>query len=173
MLRHYSRVASEVERRGTVPTRDEIMRTVADELWTQLSGTDVSWIGFYVDHPHEQDDRRLILGPCRDKPACSPIGLHGVCGQALLSREVRIVHDVRELGGNYIACDPRDRSEIVVPLVQDGTCWGVLDLDSHSIGAFGDDDARGLTRVLLASGLIDSDEMFNQKEQRPDRASRR
>ena len=102
----------------------------------------------------EPDDRRLVLGPCRDKPACSPIGLHGACGQALLSRRTLIVRDVADLGSGYIACDPRDRSEIVVPLI-DSTdrCWGVLDLDSWEVGSFSDDDERGLKLVLHAAGL--------------------
>lgn len=130
------------------------MRTVVDALWTDLQSAGVSWIGFYIDHPAEPDDRRLVLGSCRDKPACSPIGLHGVCGKALVTRQVQIVHDVRELGAKYIACDPRDRSEIVIPLLNKETnCWGVLDVDSYEVGAFGDADASGLLGVLRAARL--------------------
>lgn len=130
------------------------MQAVVDALWEAFKIKAVSWVGFYVDQPHQPDDRRLVLGPCRDKPACSPIGLHGVCGQALLSRKTRIVRDVRELGEQYVACDPRDRSEIVVPLVNErGECWGVLDLDSHEIGAFDERDDAGLRNVLKAAGL--------------------
>ncbi len=75
-------------------TRDERMQAVADALWEALSDKGVSWIGFYVDRPGEPDDRRLELGPCRDKAACSPIGLHGVCGQAMRFRRPRIVPGV-------------------------------------------------------------------------------
>ena len=130
------------------------MQRVVDALWNGLHHADVSWVGFYIDYPEQPDDQRLVLGPCRDKPACSPIGLHGVCGQALRSRSVRIVTDVRELGANYVACDPRDRSEIVIPLFDErGNCCGVLDLDSWTVGSFGDRDADGLNRVLAAAGL--------------------
>lgn len=130
------------------------MSLVADVLWKELQSFGVSWLGFYLEQPGEPDDRRLVLGPCRDKPACSPIGLHGACGQALLSRRTLIVRDVADLGSGYIACDPRDRSEIVVPLI-DSTdrCWGVLDLDSWEVGSFSDDDERGLKLVLHAAGL--------------------
>ena len=31
--------------------------------------------------------------------------------------------------------------------------WGVLDLDSHEVGSFGEDDVAGLVQVLRAAGL--------------------
>lgn len=131
------------------------MRIVVDAAWPRLCKAGVSWIGFYVDHPDLGDDRRLVLGPCRDKPACSPIGVHGACGRALLSKQTLIVRDVAELGSNYVACDPRDRSEIVIPLHDEGGgCWGVLDVDSWDIGAFDERDAEGLSSVLRAAGLL-------------------
>ncbi|MCG3128802.1 MAG: Free methionine-R-sulfoxide reductase [Phycisphaerae bacterium] len=128
------------------------MQLVVDLLWDALRDTGVSWLGFYV---HEGGDE-LVLGPLRDKPACSPIGLHGACGQTLLSRRPLVVRDVRELGGGYIACDPRDRSEVVIPLFEsDGRCWGVLDLDSHDVESFSDADVVGLERIVRAAGLSD------------------
>lgn len=128
------------------------MRAVVETLWHALSAQGVSWVGFYVrPAPQAQE---LVLAVCRDKPACSPIGLHGACGRALLERCVLIVRDVANLGEHYIACDPRDRSEIVLPcLGEDDVCWGVLDLDSHQTLAFDESDARGLHRVLVAAGL--------------------
>jgi putative methionine-R-sulfoxide reductase with GAF domain len=126
------------------------MRNFVDLLWDGLSSTGVSWIGFYLP----ASDDTLVLGPSRDKPACSPIGLHGACGQAYTHRRPLVVRDVAELGEGYIACDPRDRSEVVIPLFdQDGACWGVLDLDSHAVGAFNDEDVAGLVEVLSAAGL--------------------
>jgi putative methionine-R-sulfoxide reductase with GAF domain len=150
--RPYETVAEAMSAAGTV---EERMQTVADALWKALNDKGVSWVGFYVDRPGEPDDRRLELGPCRDKAACSPIGLHGVCGQAMRFRRARIVPDVTELGDEYIACDPTDRSEITVPLVDEhGACWGVLDLDSRDVAAFDESDERGLCRVLKAAGLL-------------------
>jgi len=136
-------------------SRDERMRIVVDVLWHSLHDQGVSWVGCYLDQPGEPDDRRLVLGPSRNKPACSPIGLHGACGRALLSRQSLIVHDVKDLGPNYIACDPRDRSEIVIPLIdaKSNECWSVLDLDSYEVGAFDECDEKGLREVLRAAGL--------------------
>ncbi len=130
--------------------REDRMQAVADVLWDHLRGAGVSWVGFYV---HQGGDE-LLLGPRRDKPACSPIGLHGACGQSFSSGQVMVVRDVADLGEGYIACDPRDRSEVVVPLFEEGgQCWGVLDLDSYEVGSFDETDAAGLSSVLKAAGL--------------------
>jgi putative methionine-R-sulfoxide reductase with GAF domain len=130
------------------------MQSVADALWAAFGDErgDVSWVGFYLGCT---GDMGLTLGPRRDKPACSPIGLHGVCGHAFLTGEPAVVADVLSLGGNYIACDPRDRSEVVVPLIAaNGYPWAVLDLDSHQTNAFSEADVRGLNQVLASAGLI-------------------
>jgi len=114
----------------------------------------LSWIGFYLDQPDQAEETRLILGPRRDKPACSPIGLHGACGKALLTRTPLIVADVRELGAGYIACDPLDQSELVLPCIDsDGSVWGVLDADSYQIGHFDLDYQHNLANALQVSGL--------------------
>jgi putative methionine-R-sulfoxide reductase with GAF domain len=132
------------------PDRLRQMQVFVDLLWEALHPTGVSWLGFYL---YEGGDE-LVLGPRRDKPACSPIGLHGVCGQAFTSRRPIVAHDVKELGAHYIACDPRDRSELVIPCFEaDGRCWAVLDLDSYDVGAFSDGDAEGLTALLVKAGL--------------------
>jgi putative methionine-R-sulfoxide reductase with GAF domain len=154
--REYAVVASRIrDRVRDQSSLQERMKIVVDLLWDGLGDKGVSWVGFYLDQPGQPDDRRMILGPSRNKPACSPIGLHGACGRALLSRQPLIVRDVKELGANYIACDPRDRSEIVIPLMDaaTGSCWGVLDLDSFEVGAFDEGDERGLREVLRAGGL--------------------
>ena len=120
--------------------------------WEALSSTDVSWLGFYMIDP--ENNQQMVLGPRRDKPACSPIALHGACGQSFSQRVSLVVSDIAALGEGYIACDPRDVAEVVVPLFDhDGGCWGVLDLDSFSRGAFTTRDADGLHECLAAAGL--------------------
>jgi L-methionine (R)-S-oxide reductase len=147
MNRPYADLARRVPR---LPDRTAAMHAVCDLLWDALHPTGVSWVGFYL---HAGGDE-MVLGPRRDKPACSPIGLHGACGQALRARQPLVVPDVKDLGESYIACDPRDRSEVVVPLIDaDGACRAVLDLDSHELAAFNDADAAGLQMILRAAGL--------------------
>ena len=123
-------------------------------LWRHLAPTGVSWVGFYLA-PAGEPVRELLLDCREPKPACSPIGMHGVCGQAFLGPTVRIVADTRDLGDAYVACDPRDRSEVVLPVsfVGTGGPEGVLDLDSHEPGRFGPADEQGLRAVLAAAGV--------------------
>lgn len=122
--------------------------------WPALSPTGVSWLGFYQEVPGAPESERLVLMAREPRPACSPIGLHGACGRCLCSGEPLVVRDVAELGPNYIACDPRDRSELVVPcLAADGRAWAVLDLDSHEVGAFDLADAESLVALLRRAGL--------------------
>ncbi len=127
----------------------ERMKAVVDALWTHLSPQGVSWVGFYLP---DDTGKELILGPRRDKPACSPIGLHGICGRAFLERRPILIEDVSTLGENYIACDPADRSEVVIPVLgADGKTWAVLDLDSHDVGFFTPADVAGLEQVLASA----------------------
>lgn len=134
-------------------TREDRMRAVVDALWESFSPVGYSWVGFYT-RPGEGEE--MILGPRRDKPACSPIGLHGMCGLACVERRSVVVGDVRRLGAHYVACDPRDMAEVVVPLLGvDGACWGVLDADSFEVGAFSERDALGLAGVLERAGLTE------------------
>jgi putative methionine-R-sulfoxide reductase with GAF domain len=131
------------------------MQEFVDCAWQALARSGVSWIGFYIDVSGATDEERLVLGPRRDTPACSPIGLHGACGRCLLSGAPLVVRDVKELGPNYIACDPRDRSELVLPCRAGGTVWGVLDVDSHEVGCFSEADAKAATEALVAWSLDD------------------
>ena len=132
------------------------MLAFVESWWRDVrcEGGPMSWAGFYLDRPGEPDDARLVLGPRLPKPACSPIGMHGACGQALRSARSLVVVDVADLGAGYVACDPRDRSELVVPCLEaDGSAWGVFDVDSHAVGAFGVSDADFCQRCLHAAGL--------------------
>ncbi len=135
------------------------MRSAADALWEALHPLGVSWIGFYEIAPENnthgaEPGNAMILGPHRDKPACSPIGLHGACGRSWRQCRAMVVTDVANLGEDYVACDPRDRAELVLPCLDaDGSCWGVLDADSYEPRCFDLEDARHLGRFLVAAGL--------------------
>ena len=99
----------------------------------------LNWAGFYFLH-----GRELVLGPFQGQVACVRIALgRGVCGTAAERRETLIVPDVHAFPG-HIACDSASRSEIVIPLIQDGQLLGVLDLDSPLLGRFDQEDGAGL-----------------------------
>ena len=157
--RNYDAVIASISPSGD---RQRNMQTVVDILWIELAPTGCSWLGFYLKNP---DLDELTLGPRRDKPACSPIALFGACGRSFQSRTPLIVTDVNNLRAGYIACDPRDRSEVVVPCMDgfDDLCWGVLDVDSHDTHAFTTRDVLGLSKVLIhmrlhvpQSGVLES-----------------
>jgi putative methionine-R-sulfoxide reductase with GAF domain len=123
---------------------DSRVAAIVEAVWAEFGNhRPVSWVGYY--HLHESE---MTLGPRRDKPACSPIGLHGACGQAALSGRSLLVRNVRDLGASYIACDPRDLSELVVPVTDHaGTVLGVLDLDSYAEAAFDESDQVELEKI--------------------------
>ena len=132
-------------------TPGQAMAKAVELLWSAFGNNPLSWVGFY--HKVEDADEMVLV--CREpKPACSPIGLQGVCGRGYLNRTAYVVGDVRTLGNGYIACDPRDASAVVVPMIdQAGKCEGVLDADSYDLNAFDENDARGMTNLLLALNL--------------------
>lgn len=106
-------------------------------IWDQLD--DINWAGFYI-----MDDGLLKLGPFQGKVACTRIQIgKGVCGTAASEDSTQLVYDVHQFPG-HIACDSASNSEIVVPLHKNGEIYGVLDIDSPSIGRFTEEDREGL-----------------------------
>jgi GAF domain-containing protein len=111
----------------------------------------LNWAGFYL-----LKDGQLVLGPFQGRPACVRIAMgKGVCGTAAAQRTALIVTDVNAFPG-HIACDVASNSEIVLPLVKDGTLIGVLDIDSPLFARFDAEDRAGL-EVLVALWLVASD----------------
>ena len=110
-------------------------------LWQELP--DINWAGFY-----KMTGGALVRGPFQGKPACIriPVG-KGVCGTAVAEDRVQLVYNVHDFPG-HIACDCASNSEIVLPIHKNGEIWGVLDIDSPSIGRFTEEDRVGLERVV-------------------------
>jgi L-methionine (R)-S-oxide reductase len=78
----------------------------------------VNWAGFYFTDP--SNPKKLILGPFQGQVACQIIAFgRGVCGTAALTQTTQLVDDVDKYPG-HIACDGASKSEVVVPIVQDG-----------------------------------------------------
>jgi GAF domain-containing protein len=106
-----------------------------------------NWVGFYFAN-HE--NKTLHLGPYVGAPTdhtVIPFG-KGICGQVAESNANFVVPDVSEQT-NYIACSFTVKSEIVVPLFVDGKNIGQIDIDSHFIDPFTEDDERFLEFVNL------------------------
>jgi L-methionine (R)-S-oxide reductase len=112
---------------------------------------DVNWLGIYVLRGDE-----LVLGPFQGKPACVHIDVgSGVCGTAAASLQTQRVPDVHAFPG-HIVCDATSRSEIVVPLIVDGSLVGVLDIDSPTPDRFSKEDQAGIERLCATYCALQS-----------------
>ena len=101
------------------------------------------WTGFYRVRSEE-----LVLGPFQGPVACSRIAFgRGVCGTAWKEGRTIIVPDVEQFPG-HIACSSASRSEIVVPVRNDGMIVAVLDIDSRELNTFDEIDQLYLEQIV-------------------------
>jgi GAF domain-containing protein len=104
-----------------------------------------SWVGFYLTN---HTGKELELGPF--------VGAHtdhtliaygqGICGQVAEAKRTFVIQDVNNQN-NYLACSLDVKSEIVVPILKDGEFVGELDIDSHELAPFTDEDTRLLEGI--------------------------
>lgn len=102
-----------------------------------------SWTGFYF----VEDEKTLTVGPYQGGVACQVLEGRGVCLYCARTGQPLVVPDVEQFPG-HIACDPRSKSEIVLPLVRQGRVMAVLDIDSEKLAQFDEDDVAPLQRIL-------------------------
>lgn len=103
------------------------------------------WCGFY-----RIVNGDLTVGPYQGPLACQVLQKNkGVCWAAVNQKKTIIVPDVHLFPG-HIACDPRSRSEIVVPVFdKNDKVIAVLDVDSKDLNSFDDLDAIYLEKIVL------------------------
>lgn len=113
-----------------------------------------NWVGFYLAAEdsvlgNAGGPGELKLGPFQGKPAVTRIAYgRGVCGTAWRERRAQVVEEVSRFPG-HIACDCDSRAELVIPLFrEDGSFFGVLDMDSVIPGYFTEEDRDGLTAIV-------------------------
>ncbi len=114
---------------------------------------DYTWVGIYV-----LDGNELVLGPFLGKPSPHtriPLG-RGICGAAATEKATIVVDDVNA-DPRYLACSIETKSEIVVPIMQDGEVLGEIDIDSDRQAAFGPRDRALLEPIasMLAERLAE------------------
>ena len=101
------------------------------------------WTGFY-----RVKGKELVLGPFQGPIACTRIPYNkGVCGTAWAKDETVIVPNVHEFPG-HIACSSASKSEIVVPIRQNGEIIAVLDIDSAEYNTFDAIDKKYLEQIF-------------------------
>ena len=101
------------------------------------------WVGFY-----RVIGEKLVLGPFQGPIACMRIAYgKGVCGTAWARAETVIVPNVDDFPG-HIACNSASRSEIVVPITENGNVIAVLDIDSDQLEMFDEVDKHYLEQMV-------------------------
>jgi GAF domain-containing protein len=118
------------------------MATINALLYHKMDG--FFWVGFYLLHGD-----RLCVGPYQGPLACLELERNkGVCWTSLQKHKTIVVPDVDEFPG-HIACDPRSRSEIAVPVIdKSGHFFAVLDIDSNLKQNFDHIDAGQLELIV-------------------------
>jgi len=110
-----------------------------------------NWVGIYMV---EDDD--LVLrawdGPEATEHVRIKIG-EGICGLAAKEQFTVVVPDVSK-DSRYIACFPNTKSEIVVPIFNNGKVIGEIDIDSDLIDPFDKKDEHFLESIANFLGSL-------------------
>jgi L-methionine (R)-S-oxide reductase len=119
-------------------TADRLMEGIARLLNKEM--LKYNWVGFYMLEAGANPPA-LVLGHYQGAMTVhTRISLHqGICGAAASSGKTVVVHDVKK-DPRYLACSIETKSEIVVPIFVHGKVAGELDIDSHFLSAFSDED---------------------------------
>ncbi|WP_410878823.1 GAF domain-containing protein [Myroides sp. DW712] len=128
----------------------EKLQAICDLLANKVTHYD--WVGFYFA---DAEQRLLHLGPYTGEATdhtVIPFG-KGICGQVAVSNQTFLVDDVTAQD-NYIACSMTVKSEIVVPLFVNGKNIGQIDIDSHTLNAFTQEDQLFLEKLNQALATL-------------------
>ncbi len=110
------------------------------------------WVGYYFANDAEQTlHLKAFAGEPTDHTII-PFG-KGICGQVAVSNQNFVVPDVKAQN-NYIACSITVKSEIVIPLFKNGKNIGQIDIDSHVLDPFTEEDERFLEWVNVEVAKI-------------------
>jgi GAF domain-containing protein len=124
--------------------RDSKLKTVCKLLKNNVPY--YNWVGFYIVDEKRRDE--LVLGPFegeRTEHTRIRFG-RGICGQAAQLERTFIMQDVSK-EKNYLSCSTNVKSEIVVPIFKNKTVIGELDIDSHALSPFTEQDEAFLKKV--------------------------
>lgn len=130
----------------------ETLTDICSYLQKEVANYD--WVGFYMANHQEQTLHLKAFAGIPTDHTVIPFG-KGICGQVAVSNQNFRVNDV-SAQDNYIACDLHVKSEIVIPLFKETKNIGQIDVDSNTIKAFTDEDARFLEELntLIAHKLF-------------------
>jgi L-methionine (R)-S-oxide reductase len=128
---------------GLLSGEDDLVANMANVTAALKEQFGWLWVGFYLVKNDE-----LVLAPFQGPVACTRIRKgRGVCGTSWAEERTLIVPDVEKFPG-HIACSSLSRSEIVLPIIKQGSVIGVLDVDSEALASFDEVDEQYLKHIL-------------------------
>ncbi len=121
---------------------EDVIANLANVCAALKYGMNFFWVGFYL-----VEGEQLVLGPFQGPVACTRIHKgKGVCGKAWEKGETIIVEDVDKFPG-HISCSSLSKSEIVIPIFNNGDIIAVLDVDSDTLNSFDRTDELWLNKI--------------------------
>ena len=137
------------EKISSASSFDDACEIIVHELRRLVPQFD--WVGIYMRQGEE-----LVLtawdGPEATQHVRIPVG-QGICGLAARTGETVVVGDVNA-DPRYLACFPKTRSEIVVPIYAGNDVIGEIDIDSEKASAFTDEDRQLLENISNLLGNL-------------------
>ena len=102
------------------------------------------WTGIYELFPDDVLRLGPFVGAATDHVFIA-VG-RGVCGTAVAEKRNLNIPDVSK-AENYLACSAATKSELVVLIRSGDRIFAQIDIDSHEVDAFDEDDVRTVERV--------------------------
>ncbi len=121
-----------------------------------------NWVGFYFA---DDEKKELFLGPyagADTEHTRIPFG-RGICGQVAVSNENFVVPDVNA-EDNYLSCSIETKAEVVLPIFKNGKNIGQIDIDSHFVDPFTQEDIAELEWLCHEIGKIMEEQDINMTE---------
>ena len=110
------------------------------------------WVGFYFKNGAKDELKLAQYTGEETEHTIIPFG-KGICGQVAVSNKNFVVQDVSEQE-NYISCGWKVKSEIVIPIFVNGENIGQIDIDSHTVNPFTQEDELLLEFVCREVGQL-------------------
>ena len=112
------------------------LQAICDFLKQEIDYYD--WVGFYFKNGDKDELKLAQFAGEATEHTIIPFG-KGICGQVAVSNQNFVVQDVQSQD-NYISCGWKVKSEIVIPIFKDDENIVQIDIDSHTVNPFSEQD---------------------------------
>lgn len=112
------------------------LKAICDFLKQEINYYD--WVGFYFKNGDKDELKLAQFAGEPTEHTVIPFG-KGICGQVAVSNQNFVVQDVQSQD-NYISCGWKVKSEIVIPIFVNDENIGQIDIDSHTVNPFSEQD---------------------------------